>query len=185
MLLSRFLPSSVCMRAAVMGLSKLPHRECQLDHEVEHIFRSLSANTEQHFWLDDATKQGWSILGTNAGSLSTTIAGKSTLDELNTKLTQPLDRSAVPPEVQFAGGYVRYLTYPRPKAHGLWLMPQSFIAVDHASGIAHCMVLYHDAPDKETCSLLESLEDAVGASSTSDVEPAAVLEGAWRYSKDE
>ena len=164
---------------------KVLHRGHQLDTEVEHIFRSLSASTAQCFWLDDATKQGWSFLGTNAGSLSTTIAGESTLDELSSKLIQTLDRSSVPPEVPFAGGYVGYLAYPRPKTHGVWLMPQSFIAIDHASGIAHCMVLYHGAPDEEAWSLLKSLEDAVGSSGTPDVESATVLEGAWRYTKDE
>lgn len=164
---------------------KVLHREHQLDIEVEHIFQSLSASTEQCFWLDDATKQGWSILGTNAGSLSTTITGEGTLDELNTKLNQALDRSAVPPEVPFAGGYVGYLAYPRPKAHGVWLMPQSFIAVDHASGTAHCMVLYHDAPNAEAWSLLATLEEALHSSDTPDAESAAVVEGAWRYNRDE
>ncbi|OIR42557.1 aminodeoxychorismate synthase components I/II [Corynebacterium sp. NML140438] len=164
---------------------KVLHRAHHLQNEIEHIFQSLSINAEQCFWLDDATKQSWSILGTNAGSLSTTIAGESTLDELNTKLTQTFDRSAVPPEVPFAGGYVGYLAYPRPKEHGVWLMPQSFVAVDHTSGTAHCMVLYHDAPDEEAWSLLNSLEAALDAHGPSEVEPAAVLEGAWRYSRGE
>lgn len=164
---------------------KVLHRAHHLQNEIEHIFQSLSMNAEQCFWLDDATKQGWSILGTNAGSLSTTIAGESALDELNAALTQAFDRSAVPPEVPFAGGYVGYLAYPRPKEHGVWLMPQSFVAVDHTSGTAHCMVLYHDAPDEEAWSLLNSLEVALDAHGASEVDPAAVFEGAWRYSRGE
>ncbi|SQG64563.1 PARA-aminobenzoate synthase component I and II [Corynebacterium renale] len=159
------------------------HSQHPLTTDPESVFAALRAQHPQHFWLDCATGDSWSIMGTGAGHLTRTISGEQVLEHLAQGLNQSVDRTTVPAEVPFAGGFVGYLQYPRPVPGGCWLMPQAFIAIDHSTDTAHCMVLYKELIDAETYSLMSTLEQALRAA-YSEPGPARVVNGQWRMSRD-
>lgn len=160
------------------------HAAHPLRTETVDVFASLRAQHPQHFWLDDATATGWSFLGTGAGSLTKLLHGPQITDKVQHELAAHIDRSTVPDHVPFAGGLIGYFAYPRPSTAGVWLRPQSFIAIDHQRAIAHCIVLYQNEPDTEATSLLNALEAALDAPEYTP-QPTTVSAGAWRLSREE
>ncbi|WP_115686230.1 aminodeoxychorismate synthase component I [Corynebacterium senegalense] len=182
------------------------HEAVDIDLDTEATFRALSAQGAEAFWLDSATGEGFTIMGTDAGPLSRRIVyrrggdGPDVLAALEAELGETVDTSGVP-ELPFAGGWVGYLGYecaaltlpdfsPRHTSlhpDACFVRPQSFLVYDHAARRAHLMVLHRRAPDDEarddgTRQLAEDLRSAL-REDRCEAGGASIGEGSWRLGR--
>ena len=175
--------------------------------DTEATARALLDSGHDAFWLDSATGDGFSIIGTGAGSLSRSLSfqlGDSDTDEdvltrLDAELEQSVDTRGLP-DLPFRGGWIGFLGYeclaltlpgvnPRHRSaypDAYFLRPQSFLVYDHTARRTHFMVCSradHEVGAQEHA-LLAELKKAVR---TQPVCPnaASLHEGSWRLSRDD
>ncbi|CEG86472.1 Para-aminobenzoate synthase [Propionibacterium freudenreichii] len=120
--------------------------------------------------------------GHGAGRVSQTLDG-DILDVLAERLAaRPIGE--VPEGIPFAGGYIGYLGYEAkalvfpddptrhsPTPEGYWLRPQATIVIDHATNVAHLLVLTAEGDDDAAGSWFGRLEDVLGRAGTTPSSP--------------
>lgn len=170
---------------------------------TEATARALMGEHGDAFWLDSATNDGFSVIGTAAGSLSAAMsfsladAGEDIFARLDTELSESVDTSNLP-EIPFRGGWVGFFGYecaaltlpdltPRyandhPDAY--FLRPQSFLVYDHTAQRTHLMVCSRGEPGAEEAHLMAQLKEALRTQGV-EPEPAAVQAGSWRFNSDQ
>ena len=153
--------------------------------DTEALFRALRSTlpATEVFWLDSATGDGTTIMGTSAGSLAAVFDGAGSVD----KLSAQLQRGAVGP---IPGGLVGYCAYARTPGAGWWLRPHAFVVYHHDGAVVECCVLVDEHETPETERLMQQLIHAVRtaqATATPRPHEAVPIElgtGAWQMDKD-
>lgn len=186
----------------------IAHEQVNIELDVEGTFRALRRADEDSFWLDSATGDGFSIMGTTAGPVSETVsfrvgdAGPDILQRLDTELARGIDTSELPDHLPFTGGWVGYLGYecaaltlpgfsPRHRSaqpDAYFVRPQSFLVYDHARRHAHLMALYDEDSAPQAAELMGALKRALraaGPSAPASVPPARVHSPTWRISREQ
>ncbi|MEX3503738.1 aminodeoxychorismate synthase component I [Corynebacterium sp. LK2510] len=187
------------------------HRSESIDLDCERTIAELrdAAPDSDVFWLDSATGEGFSILGTTRGSQARTLsyrlgdAGPDILAQLDAQLDDAIDTTGVP-ALPFIGGWLGYLGYecaaltlpgfrPSHQAEGpdaYFVRPQAFVVYDHSASVAHCLAL-HDAAesDAEAIALVDELRGClrcvVKHAPGEAADPASLMPGSWRMTRAE
>ncbi|SDL81183.1 para-aminobenzoate synthetase [Corynebacterium mycetoides] len=186
-------------RAAAWGVTH-EHVDVDADLDTEATFRALRGSGPDAFWLDSATGDGFTIMGTTAGPLSRTLTWPGCGDALAAladELAAGIDTAGIP-DLPFTGGWVGYVGYEaaeltlpgftsrhaRSQPDVYLVRPQSFLCYDHAARRAHLMAVHRGAPGPETEGLLAALRQALSTQRPA-VSVARVEQGAWRLSRAE
>ncbi|MCT1663105.1 aminodeoxychorismate synthase component I [Corynebacterium sanguinis] len=181
------------------------HHECVGEAiDTEATARALMGSSGDAFWLDSATGDGFSIIGSTAGSLSKTLSyrltdpGPDVLSLLADELSAGVAANTLP-DLPFRGGWVGFIGYEcaaltlpglspsHARAHpdAYFIRPQSFIVYDHIRERAHLMVCARgDEKTAEVEHLMAALRNAVTTRSAHRGR-ASISEGSWRLAGGE